>query len=163
MSMLVLKLALALGAVIGLILLLQRASRRWGKVFGAGAGAEKIRLVSQRSLGPRTSLALVQVMNRSLLLGVSPQGVRTVADLGPVESLPAGSLPAGSLPAESPRAEAASEPLPAAIPNFETELARRLSALQQRFAAASEAPGDLPQEDASDRRTGVVRVRGDAA
>lgn len=85
-----LKLILALVAVLVLILLLQKAARRWGGSFQAGGGSESIRIVSSRSVGPRMSLALVQVMNRTLLVGISPQGIRQVADLGAAEGLSAG-------------------------------------------------------------------------
>jgi flagellar protein FliO/FliZ len=130
MSGLALKLALALGLILGLILLLQRASRRWGGAFGAGGGADKIRLVGQRTLGPRISLALVQVMDRTFLLGVSPQGIRHLADLGPV-------LP------PAPPAVTAAPPEPARElleenPPFETELNRRLAALQERYLSVNE-------------------------
>lgn len=76
------KLGLSLVAVIGLILVLQRAARRYGGAFGAGSGNDKIRILSSRPVGPRLSLALVQVMDRTLLVGISPQGIRRVADLG---------------------------------------------------------------------------------
>lgn len=79
------KLVLALALVLGLILLLQKAARRWGGSFQGGAGPDVIRIISSRSVGPRMSLALVQVMNRNLLVGISPQGIRHVADLGDAE------------------------------------------------------------------------------
>ncbi len=85
-----LKLVFALVAVLALILLLQKAARRWGGSFQAGGGSESIRIVSSRSVGPRMSLALVQVMDRTLLVGISPQGIRQVADLGAADAPSAG-------------------------------------------------------------------------
>jgi flagellar biosynthetic protein FliO len=134
MSGLGLKLALALAGVLGLILLLQRASRRWGGAFGAGRGADSIRLVGQRTLGPRISLALVEVMDRTLLLGVSSQGVRHLADLGPA-------APSAAPPAAPPPALAPPEPAPEPEeenPEFEIELTRRLAALHERYLSVEE-------------------------
>jgi len=133
MTGLVIKLALALGGVLGLILLLQRASRRWGGAFGAGRSGERIQIVAQRTLGPRLSLALVEVQGRTLLLGVSPQGIRHLADLDPAprpEQMP----PAGSERSGAPAAETA----PAAPPDFEGELNRRLAAINQRYLSVGE-------------------------
>jgi flagellar biogenesis protein FliO len=80
-GVLLVKLALSLGLVVGLILLLQKAARKWGHAMGAGGGTEAIRLLSQRSVGPRLSLAVVEVRGRTLLVGISPQGIQAVADL----------------------------------------------------------------------------------
>ena len=80
-AMLIVKLVLSLGLVVGLILGLQKAARKWGHALGAGGGPEAIRLLSQRSVGPRLSLAVVEVRGRTLLVGISPQGIHAVADL----------------------------------------------------------------------------------
>lgn len=74
-----LKLVLGLGAVIVLILLLQRIARRFGG--GLPRRGDPIQLLAQRPLGPRLSLAVVEVMDRTFLVGVSPHGVERVADL----------------------------------------------------------------------------------
>lgn len=97
------KLAASLGVIVALILLLQRAARRWGGSLGAGSGAESIRLLSQRAVGPRLSLAVIEVRGRTLLVGIAPHGIRRVADLGPAR---------GTVPAES----AAGSPEAAAVP-----------------------------------------------
>ena len=78
---LIVKLVLSLGLVVGLILVLQKAARKWGHTLGAAGGPEAIRLLSQRSVGPRLSLAVVEVRGRTLLVGISPQGIHAVADL----------------------------------------------------------------------------------
>jgi flagellar biogenesis protein FliO len=80
-GLLIMKLALSLGLVVGLILVLQKAARKWGHALGAGGGPEAIRMLSQRSVGPRLSLAVVEVRGRTLLVGISPQGIHAVADL----------------------------------------------------------------------------------
>jgi flagellar biogenesis protein FliO len=90
-GLLMVKLALSLGLVVGLILLLQKAARKWGHSLGAGGGPEAIRLLSQRSVGPRLSLAVVEVRGRTLLVGISPQGIQAVADLDIASSGGAGS------------------------------------------------------------------------
>ena len=77
----VLQLGLALVAVLGLIFLLQRVARRYGAGF-AGGGDERIEILTQRAIGPRASLAVVRVMGRTLLVGISPQGISPVSDLG---------------------------------------------------------------------------------
>jgi flagellar biosynthetic protein FliO len=74
-----LKLALGLGAVIVLILVLQRFARRFGG--GLPRRGDPIQLLAQRPLGPRLSLAVVEVMDRTFLVGVSPHGIEKVADL----------------------------------------------------------------------------------
>lgn len=79
-----LQLTVALVVVLGLILLLQRIARRYGAGFAAG-GQERIEIVTQRAIGPRVSLAVVRVMGRTLLVGISPQGVQAVSEL---EDLP---------------------------------------------------------------------------
>jgi flagellar biosynthetic protein FliO len=82
-GLVLLKLLASLAGVVGLIFVLQRVARRYGGALGSAPGPERIRLVSQRALAPRQSVALVQVMGRYFLVGVSPQGIRPVADLGP--------------------------------------------------------------------------------
>ncbi len=77
----VLQLGLALVAVLALIFLLQRVARRYGAGF-AGGGDERIEILTQRAIGPRASLAVVRVMGRTLLVGISPQGISPVSDLG---------------------------------------------------------------------------------
>lgn len=107
-GLLVVKLALSLGLVVGLILLLQKAARKWGRALGAGGGSEVIRLLSQRSVGPRLSLAVVEVRGRTLLVGISPQGIQAVADLDATScGSPGGvGLPAGNRTEPSPAPEA---------------------------------------------------------
>jgi flagellar biogenesis protein FliO len=106
-AVLIVKLALSLGLVVGLILVLQKAARKWGHALGAGGGPEAIRLLSQRSVGPRLSLAVVEVRGRTLLVGISPQGIHAVADLD-----------ASSQPGIVPRAQEQGPPRPASSASF---------------------------------------------
>lgn len=104
-AMLIVKLALSLGLVVGLILVLQKAARKWGHALGTGGGPEAIRLLSQRSVGPRLSLAVVEVRGRTLLVGISPQGIHAVADLDASSPSGAGSrVPAQAAPEPVPTA-----------------------------------------------------------
>ncbi|MCA9729075.1 MAG: FliO/MopB family protein, partial [Candidatus Eisenbacteria bacterium] len=73
------KLGLGLVAVIVLILVLQRLARRFSS--GLPRRGEPIQLLAQRPLGPRLSVAVVEVMDRTLLVGISPHGISRVADL----------------------------------------------------------------------------------
>jgi flagellar protein FliO/FliZ len=132
---LLLKLGLSLAAVVGLILLLQRLARRWGGSLGRGASSEKIQILSTRALGPRTSLAVVQVMGRTLLVGISPQGIRPVADLGDAPAASRQEEPAAArVPAAArPRPEFSLKPAA-----FEGELSRRLAALRERYHTVAE-------------------------
>ncbi len=106
-GLLIVKLALSLGLVVGLILVLQKAARKWGHALGAAGGPEAIRLLSQRSVGPRLSLAVVEVRGRTLLVGISPQGIHAVADLD-----------ASAPPGAGSRARDQAEPGPAPAASF---------------------------------------------
>lgn len=78
----VLKLGISLVFVIALIFGLQRAARRWGRTFSPGGDSDAIEVLIQRPIGPRLSLAVVRVLGRGYLIGVSPQGIHPVAELG---------------------------------------------------------------------------------
>jgi len=75
-----------------------------------GRPSDRIRVISQRAVGPKLSLVLVQVMDRAILVGVSPQGIRRVADLGRVAQ---GAHP-GVAPAEPAYYASGAERSPAA-------------------------------------------------
>ncbi len=126
-GLLILKLALSLGLVVGLILMLQKAARKWGRALGAGSGPEAIRLLTQRSVGPRLSLAVIEVRGRTLLVGISPQGIQKVADLDAPATPDPGAV--GSTPPEL---------VPALVPPFSFD--RGPQAADR--PSASPAPGD---------------------
>jgi flagellar biogenesis protein FliO len=167
---LVLKLAVSLAAVVALILVLQRVARRYGGALGAGGGTEKIRVLSQRPVGPRLSLALIQVMDRTFLVGISPQGIRRVADLGcsqpavapaaqpvtaratqpaSVKAVPITAEPAVAAVAAGPASNAPPQMAPASSSatvrplDFAGELERRLSSLRQRYPSVGDLESGL--------------------
>ena len=51
-------------------------------------GGRRLRFVEAMALGSRDKLLLVEVDGKSLLLGVTAQNIRLLADLGAVEALP---------------------------------------------------------------------------
>ena len=65
--------------------------------------------MTQRAIGPRVSLAVVRVMGRTLLVGISPQGVQAVSELddsaavGPSDLGPALRSARSARPAVAPR------------------------------------------------------------
>ncbi len=121
-----LRLGLALALVLGVILALQWAARR----FGQGArGTDGIRVVSQRSLGPKLSLAVIEVGGRTLLIGLSPNGVAPVADL-------TASSVGGAAKATAP--EPTPEPTPETPRSFRDELEGKLGALRDRYVRVDE-------------------------
>ena len=69
--------------VLGLCLLVYAAWRRLPSpgrgMLGRGVA---IRVVATRYVGSRTTLSVIEVEGRRFLVGVSPQGVRRLADLG---------------------------------------------------------------------------------
>ena len=98
-----LRVVLALGLVLGLLAAVLYLYRR---AAGRGRTSEKrnrIEVVAQRSLGPRTSLAIVEVAGESLLIGITSQQISALRTLGvPAETLGHGvaaSPDAGETPA----------------------------------------------------------------
>ena len=51
-------------------------------------GGRRLRFVEAMALGSRDKLLLIEVDGKSLLLGVTAQNIRLLADLGAVEALP---------------------------------------------------------------------------
>jgi len=93
---LLLQLVVSLGGVLGLIWLLARTAQRRGWNAGGAGAAKPIRVVARHGLTKTTSLAVVRVGDRELLLGVGAQGVNVLLDeeagalLALQESAPAG-------------------------------------------------------------------------
>lgn len=76
-----LRVVFSLGAVVGLMWFLARmASRRMG-----GTHASVVRLVGRQSLGRTSSVAVVAVGARMLVVGVTENGVRLLTELEPGE------------------------------------------------------------------------------
>ena len=70
------QLGMGLLVVVGLIFLLGYLMRRVGPL--APQGGQHIRLISSYPLGPRDRLALVEVGDQQLLLGISPGRITTL-------------------------------------------------------------------------------------
>ena len=75
---LLLRVALSLGAVLGLVWLLARGARRTGA--GRFAPASRFTVVGRQSLGRSAGVAVVRVGDRALVLGVTEQSVRLLAE-----------------------------------------------------------------------------------
>ncbi len=71
-------LALVLGLLGGVLVLYRKATRGRPSLRGDAT----IEIVSQRSLGQRTTLAVVRVAGEVLLLGITQQQINTLAHLG---------------------------------------------------------------------------------
>ena len=76
------KLGLAMIIVLAIIVVMQRVARRWGRNLGGVGGGDDIRVLAQRALGPRVTLMVVETLGQRFLIGMSPQGVHRVAELG---------------------------------------------------------------------------------
>lgn len=76
------RMLLVLGLIIGLLVLLARFGRKWqtSPKFGPKSSA-RIDIVSRRSFGKNTSIAVVQVGRRSFLVGQSAQGMSLLTEL----------------------------------------------------------------------------------
>jgi flagellar protein FliO/FliZ len=143
-----LRVVLALGLVLGLLAAVLYLYRR---AAGRGAAAERrnrIALVAQRSLGPRTSLAIVEVGGEALLIGITAQQITALRALPASPSAPRGA------PAQRParREEALPVPAAAAESPFEATLRGEVHRVGRHLAA-------LLSEDAGRRSAGG---RGDA-
>ncbi len=86
---LVLRVVVSLGVVLGAFWLLARVgSRRLG-----GRDRALVRVCSRQSLSRGSSLAVVEVGSRVLVVGVSDSGVRLLTELDPAELAPAPAQP----------------------------------------------------------------------
>ena len=77
---------LSLGAVIGVMLLTLYGLKRWKILPNTGSQSGPLDIVAQRTLGNRNYLMVVRADQRRFLIGVSPQGMRCLADLGTPEA-----------------------------------------------------------------------------
>jgi flagellar biogenesis protein FliO len=74
------RLVASLGGVLGVIWLLARTAQKRGWFAGGTSQAKPIRIVARHGLTKTTSLAVVRVGDRELLLGVGTQGVNVLLD-----------------------------------------------------------------------------------
>jgi len=75
---LLLRVAVSLGAVLGLIWLLGRGGRR--RAGGRVAAAGRFTVVGRQSLGRHAGVAVVRIGERALVLGVTEQSVQLLAE-----------------------------------------------------------------------------------
>jgi flagellar protein FliO/FliZ len=108
---------LSLGAVIAVVIVAARLVRRAG-VRGPGAG---LRVVDRTGLSRESSVAVVEVGGRALVLGVTAHNITLLTEL-PSTDLPSTDLPSTDLPAALDD-ENAERPAP-------TQDAREVAALQ---------------------------------
>lgn len=66
-------------------------------------GGRRLRFIEAMALGSRDKLLLVEVDGKSLLLGVTAQNIRLLADLGAVEALPKPLDPQEEFPPKTPQ------------------------------------------------------------
>ncbi|MFN8548484.1 MAG: flagellar biosynthetic protein FliO [Candidatus Eisenbacteria bacterium] len=126
--------------------MLQRVARRCSAGFARG-GSDRIEIVSQRAIAPRVSLAVVRVMGRTLLVGISPHGVSAVSALDETPSAPLPRLEeTASLSPESapqPMPQLAPQPSPQLPPRPEPKPIRAASIvrdLERREEPGLQAP-----------------------
>lgn len=116
---------LALVFVLGIMWALARWAR---KPMGAGKGEQVLTVLARQQINRTSSVTVLRVMDRALVLGVTEQGVRllTETELAPIEEVlaaePASSrgwpklrLPAGSSAAESLVSDESSVPFASSI------------------------------------------------
>lgn len=75
------RMGLALGIVFGLMWLVMWAARRYMPQVTQSRRGGAIEVLGSRSIGARRSLMLVRAQGRTLLLGVTPQSIQTLAEL----------------------------------------------------------------------------------
>ncbi len=113
MTELIIRVVFSLGVVLGLLWFIARASsRRLG-----GGSRSLVRVVGRQTLGRNASVAVVEVGERVLVVGVSESGVRLLTEMDPDEL----TLPAASEAAFSDVADSESDPRAAGSPAAEAQ------------------------------------------
>jgi flagellar biogenesis protein FliO len=75
------RMALAMGVVFALMGVAVWMARRWLPKGTVGRRAGGVEILVNRSIGSRRSLLLVRARGKTLLLGVTPQSIRSLAEL----------------------------------------------------------------------------------
>jgi flagellar biosynthetic protein FliO len=125
-------LALVLGLLGGVLMLYRKATRGRPGLRGDAT----IEIVSQRSLGQRTTLAVVRVAGEMLLLGITQQQINTLAHLGALAQEARAGAPA-------PEGAAASSPRHAVVasrPPGAASSPQDAADVEALIAAAQSAP-----------------------
>jgi flagellar biogenesis protein FliO len=89
----------SLGGVLGLIWLLARTAQKRGWMSGGTSASKPIRIVARHGLTKHTSLAVVRVGDRELLLGVGNGSVNILLDEEAGQLLTVNATVAPALPA----------------------------------------------------------------
>jgi len=96
------RMMLSLALVLGLLWLFARFARgrkgvKLGRSLVPGGGANRtagrIEMLGRKSLGRHTSIAVVQVSDRTLVVGLTPQHITVLAELGVTDAEAAGLTP----------------------------------------------------------------------
>ena len=78
------RLAVSLGVVFGLMMLAARLLRRRGLSPGAAKATSRIEVLARQGLGRSSSVQLVRVGGRTLVLGVTDAAVSVLAEADPL-------------------------------------------------------------------------------
>ncbi|MDY0219637.1 MAG: flagellar biosynthetic protein FliO [Desulfobacterium sp.] len=71
-----------LAFVLALLVSILYVVRRFAPMNRTKKGEQKIRVIAAHHLSPKERLVLVQVLDRKVLIGVTPQTITTLVDLG---------------------------------------------------------------------------------
>lgn len=80
---LVLRVALSLAVVLGLLAFAARAASRRGLGTAPGRSGARVEVVARQGLGRNTSVVIVRAAERALVLGVTESSVSLLADADP--------------------------------------------------------------------------------
>ena len=75
------RLVLSLGGVLGLVCILTLLARKYLPAQAAQGRGGPIKVLSARQLGGRRSLLLVRVQDKTVLLGLTAQGIHHLSDI----------------------------------------------------------------------------------
>jgi flagellar biogenesis protein FliO len=96
---LIVRFALAMGVVLGALALLARLARaRLGRLGVGGGPSEPLAVLARRQIAKGTSLAVVRAGDKTLLVGVTPSSVTTLAELDPQAFVHAEDRPEEAVP-----------------------------------------------------------------
>jgi flagellar protein FliO/FliZ len=80
---LVLRVAVSLAVVLGLLAFAARAASRRGLGTAPGRSTAKVEVIARQGLGRNTSVVVVRAADRALVLGVTESSVTLLADADP--------------------------------------------------------------------------------
>jgi flagellar biosynthetic protein FliO len=80
-AMLYYKVVGSLLLVLAVLFLIAYGLKRWEHVMNKSTGGHRINILSRQPLSPKHTLLLVEVLDQTLLLGVSPEAIRLLTTL----------------------------------------------------------------------------------